>query len=174
MGAYESGQSLIASVLAKLPEGQREAARAIFEAAEAKDAVSLVGDSALARSDYSRSMDTLREKEGALNDYYTRLDGWYTDNKARLDASYAGDPATPPAKPTPQPTPQPDPTPQGGGLLTPAGFRGDESSVRSGGSLFSVARIRQYRGGSTAETRMSGRARRLTVTDTTPATLRRD
>jgi len=87
MGAFESGQSFLAGVLAKLPQEQRAQAEAIFNAAEAKEAVVLIGDSTLARSDYSRSMDTLREKEQALNDYYTRLDGWYADNKAALDAA---------------------------------------------------------------------------------------
>jgi hypothetical protein len=98
MGAFESGQSFLAGVLAKLPESQRAQAQAIFEAAEAKDAVVLLGDGALARSDYSRSMDSLREKEQALNEYYVRLDGWYSDNKATLDAvrsngNGGGDPA---------------------------------------------------------------------------------
>ena len=89
MGAFESGQSFLAGVLAKLPAEQQAQARAIFEAAEAKDAVVLLGDGALARSDYSRSMDAIREQERALTDYYTRLDSWYTDNKATLDAATA-------------------------------------------------------------------------------------
>lgn len=99
MGAFESGQSFMAGVLAKLPAEQRAQAEAIFNTAEAKDAVSLIGDGALARSDYSRSMDTVREKEQALNEYYTRLDGWYTENKAQLDA------AREPAQYEPQPQP---------------------------------------------------------------------
>ena len=99
MGAFESGQSFLAGVLAKLPAEQQAQARAIFEAAEAKDAVTLLGDGALARGDYSRSMDTLREKEQALNEYYTRLDGWYTDNKAALDAATARPQEQPPAAP---------------------------------------------------------------------------
>ena len=89
MGAFESGQSFLAGVLAKLPVEQRAQAEAIFNAAEAKDAVVLIGDSTLARSDYSRSMDSIREKEQALNEYYTRLDGWYTENKAALDAAHS-------------------------------------------------------------------------------------
>jgi len=87
MGAYESGQAFIASVLAKLPEAQREAARVIFEAADAKDAVTVLGDGTLARSDYSRSMDAMREKETQLNDHYTRLNDWYTVNKDALEAA---------------------------------------------------------------------------------------
>ena len=89
MGAFESGQSFLAGVLSKLPQEQRAQAEAIFNAAEAKDAVALLGDGALARSDYSRSMDGLREKEQALTEYYTRLDGWYAENKAALDAVVA-------------------------------------------------------------------------------------
>jgi len=89
MGAFESGQTFMAGVLAKLPAESRAQAEAIFNAAEAKEAVTLVGDGALARSDYSRSMDQareqLREKEQALTEYYTRLNGWYVDNQAALD-----------------------------------------------------------------------------------------
>jgi hypothetical protein len=84
MGAFESGSSFLAGVLAKLPAEQRAQAEAVFNNAEAKEAVTLVGDSVLARSDYSRNMDQLREKEQALTEYYTRLDGWYKDNEAAL------------------------------------------------------------------------------------------
>jgi len=111
MGAFESGQSFLAGVLAKLPTEQRAQAEAIFNAAEAKDAVTLLGDGALARSDYSRSMDSLREKESALTEYYTRLDGWYTDNKAALDAARAGGGGDP----APGPAPAPAPAPAAGG-----------------------------------------------------------
>jgi hypothetical protein len=101
MGAFESGQSFIAGVLAKLPTEQQAQAKAIFDAAEAKDAVTLLGDGALARSDYSRHMDTLREKETSLTEYYTKLDGWYKDNEAALKAARSTaaspDPATPAA-----------------------------------------------------------------------------
>jgi hypothetical protein len=89
MGAFESGQTFMAGVLAKLPAEQRAAAEAIFNAAEAKEAVVLIGDGALARSDYSRNMDTLREKEQELTAYYTNLNTWYSDNKAALDAAVA-------------------------------------------------------------------------------------
>jgi hypothetical protein len=108
MGAFEAGTSFLAGVLAKLPPEQRAQAEAIFTAAEAKDAVSLAGDGALARSDYSRSMDSLREKEQALNEYYVRLDGWYADNKAALDAvrtNGGGDPTPPQGQPQGQPAP---------------------------------------------------------------------
>jgi hypothetical protein len=84
MGAFESGQSFLAGVLAKLPPEQRAQAEAVFNAAEAKDAVTLAGDGVLARSDYSRHMDDLREKEQSLTDYYTRLDGWYKENQTAL------------------------------------------------------------------------------------------
>jgi hypothetical protein len=100
MGAFESGQSFLAGVLAKLPAEQQAQAKAIFNAAEAKEAVTLLGDGALARSDYSRSMDGIREKEQVLNEYYTRLDGWYAENKAVLDGRPGqGDPAPAPAHP---------------------------------------------------------------------------
>lgn len=115
MGAFESGQSFLAGVLAKLPPEQRAQAEAIFNAAEAKDAVVLLGDSTLARSDYSRSMDQLREKEQALTQYYERLDGWYAENKAALDAAASrGNGGIDPA-PTPSPAPQPQPA--AGGMV---------------------------------------------------------
>jgi len=102
MGAFESGQSFLDGVLAKLPEKQREAAEAIFKAAEAKDAVTLLGDGALARSDYSRSMDQLREKEGALNEYYTRLNSWYADNQTALERAVAAGGGNPQLQHNPQ------------------------------------------------------------------------
>jgi hypothetical protein len=105
MGAFESGQSFMAGVLAKLPAELQAQAKTIFESAEAKDAVTVIGDSTLARSDYSRSMDSLREKEQALTEYYQRLDGWYTDNKAALDEARTR------GGPDPAPTPAPAPTP---------------------------------------------------------------
>jgi hypothetical protein len=108
MGAFESGQSFLAGVLAKLPVEQRAQAEAIFNAAEAKDAVALIGDSTLARSDYSRSMDSLREKEQALNEYYTRLDGWYAENKATLDGARSGHA---------DPAPAQDQSPAAGGMV---------------------------------------------------------
>jgi hypothetical protein len=102
MGAFESGQSFLAGVLAKLPESQRAQAEAIFNDAAAKEAVTLVGDGALGRSDYSRHMDDLREKEQSLTEYYTRLDGWYKDNQGALEAARSGG-RQPAADPNPQP-----------------------------------------------------------------------
>jgi len=105
MGAFESGQSFIAGVLAKLPAELQAQAKTVFEAAEAKDAVTLIGDSTLARSDYSRSMDQMREKEQALTDYYTRLNGWYEENRVALETARGSAITTPdpaiPAAPTP-------------------------------------------------------------------------
>jgi hypothetical protein len=115
MGAFESGSSFIAGVLAKLPETQRSAAQAIFDAAEAKDAVVLLGDGVLARSDYSKHMDTLRDKEVALNQHYETLTSWYDVNKSALeearDLKLRSGGGTPHPQPTPTPTPSPSPTP---------------------------------------------------------------
>jgi hypothetical protein len=98
MGAFESGQQFLTGVLAKLPEEQRGQVETIFKSAEAKDAVTALGDATLARSDYSRSMDQLREKEQALTEYYTRLNSWYSENKGMLDAAaQQGQPFSPPA-----------------------------------------------------------------------------
>jgi hypothetical protein len=85
MGAYESGQSFWAGVLAKLPEEQRAQAKAIFDSAEAKDALTALGDGTLARADYSKSMDHLRDQQTALQEHYERLNSWYTVNKDALD-----------------------------------------------------------------------------------------
>jgi hypothetical protein len=143
MGAFESGQSLLAGVLAKLSPEQRTQAEAIFNSAEAKDAVTVIGDSALARSDYSRSMDSLREKEGALNEYYTRLNSWYEENRSALEAARGGgggDP-TPSPEPTHQPAYQPaagQPAP--GGMLTQADIRriADEAVNEAGKDYIAV------------------------------------
>lgn len=123
MGAYETGQSFIQGVLAKLPESQREAAKTIFEHAEAKDAVSLIGDGALARSDYSKHMDSLRDKETQLNEHYERLNQWYDVNKTALqEAKEARErQATPP-----QQTPPPDEKPA---LQSPAFGRDDARKI---------------------------------------------
>jgi hypothetical protein len=111
----------MAGVLAKLPAEQRAQAEAVFNNAEAKEAVTLIGDSVLARSDYSRNMDTLREKETALTDYYTRLDGWYKDNQDALAASRARGTADPNSNPNPNPNPNPPPNGQPrSDLQTPA------------------------------------------------------
>ncbi len=78
MGAYESGQDFLKSVLDKLPADKQAAAKALFEDPTAKDAVTLAGSGVLARADYSKGMDELRAKTDELNT-------WYADNKAALD-----------------------------------------------------------------------------------------
>ncbi|HEY6416087.1 MAG TPA: hypothetical protein VIX41_07615 [Acidimicrobiales bacterium] len=111
MGAFESGQSFLAGVLAKLPAEQRAQAEAIFTADGAKEAVTLAGDGALARGDYSRNMDTLREKERELTAYYERLNGWYADNRTALDRAREAEGAASGGSSAPQPA--------SGGLVTP-------------------------------------------------------
>jgi hypothetical protein len=144
MGAYESGQAFIAGVLAKLPAEQRAQAEAIFNAAEGKEAVTLIGDGALARSDYSRSMDTLREKEGALQEYYTRLDGWYKDNQTALEQARAGNGngnGHPNPAPNPNPNPDPNhPNPAPTGVLSAADIRriADEAVNEAGRDYIAV------------------------------------
>lgn len=107
--ALESGKAFIESVLAKLPESVRDQARAAFTAPEAADALTVVGDGVLARSDYSKSMDDLKAKEQQLVEDYTRLNTWYDGAKDRLAkvetleeqiARLSGQqPPTPPADP---------------------------------------------------------------------------
>lgn len=85
MGAYESGQAFIAGVLAKLPTEQQAQARKIFEDAAAKEAVTVIGDSTLARSDYSRQMDELKQKEEAMATRAQALEEWFGVNKPALE-----------------------------------------------------------------------------------------
>ena len=98
MGAFEDGSSFLAGVLAKVPEDLRAQVKAAFERPEAKDAVVLLGDGVLARSDYSKHMDQLRaqeqrakEQETALQaklaeatSLYERNQAWYEANAAAL------------------------------------------------------------------------------------------
>lgn len=84
MGAYESGRAFIDQVLAKIPEDKRAAAKALFDDPGAKDAVTLVGDGALARTDYSKSMDTVAKQKADLDAKLANLNEWFTDNEAAL------------------------------------------------------------------------------------------
>jgi hypothetical protein len=84
MGAFEDGTSFLAGVLAKLPEAERAQVKAAFEKPEAKDAVTLVGDSVLARTDYSKKMDALTATQAAVATHKETLDAWYEKNKAAL------------------------------------------------------------------------------------------
>lgn len=92
MGAFEDGQAFIAGVLAKIPdEGMRAQVKTAFDAAAAKDAVTLIGDGVLARADYSKHMDAittqdreLKEKLTAATSLYERNDTWYKTNEAAL------------------------------------------------------------------------------------------
>jgi hypothetical protein len=91
LGAFEDGQSFIAGVLAKLPEALRSQAKELFEKPDAKDAVTLLGDSVLARADYSKHMDAIAKRDQELKDQlaaatilYTKNQDWYTKNEAAL------------------------------------------------------------------------------------------
>lgn len=83
--AQESGQAFLASVIAKLPAELQAAAKEIFGKPEAKDAIVLVGDGALARTDYSKQMDELTARQRDLDTKLANLDNWFSDNKAALD-----------------------------------------------------------------------------------------
>lgn len=112
MGAFESGQSFLAGVLAKLPAEQQAQAKAIFESPEAKDAVVILGDGTLARSDYSKNLDALKTKETELSTKFESLNDWYAANEAALKeyptlkTEIATLKATPP-KPGDPPKPEP-------------------------------------------------------------------
>ena len=86
MGAFESGQDFLKGVLAKLPESLRnKPLEEIVAAAEAKEALTTVGDSVLARSDYSKHMDAIREEKAKLTEDYEKLTAWYEEKKQVLD-----------------------------------------------------------------------------------------
>lgn len=78
MGAKESGQAFLEQVLSKLPADKQAAAKALFEDPGAEGAVTLLGDGALARADYSKGMDALKAKTD-------ELENWFQDNKGALD-----------------------------------------------------------------------------------------
>lgn len=105
MGAFESGQAFLAGVLEKLPAELRAQAQEVFGKPEAKEAIVVVGDGALARPDYSRSMDDLKKREAELAAQRETLNGWFADNKAALEEYLAIKPeydklkAAPPPKP---------------------------------------------------------------------------
>jgi hypothetical protein len=91
MGAFEDGTSFLAGVLAKIPADLRSQVQAVFEKPEVKDAVILVGDGVLARSDYSKHMDDLKKQGEAAKAkldeataLYTKNQEWYTKNEAAL------------------------------------------------------------------------------------------
>jgi hypothetical protein len=92
MGAKEAGQAFLAGVLEKLPESLRAQAKGILESPEAADFLTVVGDSTLARSDYSKNMDALKTQQTALAELETALKTqqeqnqvWYDANKGAID-----------------------------------------------------------------------------------------
>lgn len=82
--ALEAGKSLADLILAKLPESLRDSVKTALTAPEATDALTLLGDSALARADYSRSMDDLKAKEAQLTEDYTKLNDWWATKQAEF------------------------------------------------------------------------------------------
>lgn len=91
MGAFEDGQSFVAGVLGKLPAEIRAQVKEALDKPEAKDAVTLIGDGVLARTDYSKNMDALKTSQAALaakeaevSGKYNELTKWYTVNQAAL------------------------------------------------------------------------------------------
>lgn len=114
MGALEAGQAYLKQVLAKLPEGQRAQAEAIFNDAAAAAAIQEVGAGVLRQEDYSRQTDVLRTEQQKAQELYNKNLQWYQQNEADLKSLpqlqqelAAARSATPaPAAPNP-PTPGP-------------------------------------------------------------------
>lgn len=111
MGALESGQAFLAGVVAKLPAELQAQAKELFGKPEAKDAIILVGDGALARPDYSKAMNDLQTKETELKAKLDNLNAWFGDNEAALQEYLVIKPeydklkAAPPLKPGEIPPP---------------------------------------------------------------------
>lgn len=84
MGAFEDGQSFVAGFLAKLPEGLRASVEETLKKPEAKDAVTLIGDGVLARSDYSKRMDELKAKTDEATALLEKNQSWYAKNEVAL------------------------------------------------------------------------------------------
>jgi len=118
MGAFESGQAFLAGVIAKLPAELQTQAKELFEKPEAKDAVVIVGDGAMARPDYSKAMDTLRTKEQEAQQRLDSLNQWWEANRGALEEYKVIKPEydrlktarhPDPADPDPEPVARPDP-----------------------------------------------------------------
>lgn len=74
--ALASGKTFAQQLAAKLPEASRAAFLANFDGQD--EALTLLGDSVLARSDYSRAMNDLKVVE-------TKQTKWWTDNQPLLE-----------------------------------------------------------------------------------------
>jgi len=109
--AVETGRSFLQGVLAKLPESLRDSFKQAIESPEAAEALTVVGDGVLARSDYSRSMDAIREQQAAIQADYAALTQWYENNKTALQEAQTLRTASPAAAPTPAPVAPSAPTP---------------------------------------------------------------
>lgn len=114
MGAFESGSEFLAGVIAKLPAELQAQAKDLFSKPEAKDAVIIIGDGALARPDYSKAMNDLKAKETATQAKLDELNAWYEENKAALQEYVTIKPEYDDLKakgPNPKPDPNPNPNP---------------------------------------------------------------
>ena len=85
MGAYDTGKTQLQAILAKLPESMRGPVAEAFGKDEAKDALTLLGDTTLARSDYSRAMDEVAQKEQQVLSDFNRLNTWYQTVKPKVE-----------------------------------------------------------------------------------------
>lgn len=85
MGALDSGKTQLTAILAVLPESARSAVEQAFAGPEAEKALTLLGDSTLARADYSRSMDDLRAKEAQVVEDFNRLNTWFETVKPKVE-----------------------------------------------------------------------------------------
>lgn len=114
MSALDAGKAYLQQVLEKLPAEQRAQAEAVFNAAEAAAAVSVLGEGVLRQQDYSRNMDQVAAEKARAQAAYESNLKWYQDNNtalqsvptyeaeiARLQAQLEGKPAVPPATPPP-------------------------------------------------------------------------
>lgn len=69
-----SGNDYLKEVLALIPDDKKD------------PILSALGERVMARDDYSRAQDQLRDKEGAVTAYKATLDSWYGANLEKLEA----------------------------------------------------------------------------------------
>lgn len=112
--ASDAGKLFLAGILAKLPEAQRAAVQTAFDGATAEDALTLLGDGTLGRSEINKQLDDLTAKQKAADTYYEELNTWLASKKTVLDDYAAIKPEYDRLKTAPKPavgSDQPQPPP---------------------------------------------------------------
>ena len=107
--ASETGSSFMQGVIAKLPESLRSQAETIFKAAEAEEALAVIGTGALAQPEINRRLDEARQQADQAAARLTELNDWYAANLAALQEYKAILPEYQTLKANGNPNPAPKP-----------------------------------------------------------------